>query len=81
MKRVQVEWLDSMTDGGWSDRDDAIRRAEHPDVLRVTSVGYLIADTDEWLLLATSHGPHADIVQGCVQIPREIVREVRELRR
>jgi hypothetical protein len=81
VKRVQVEWVDSMADGGWSDREDAIRRAENPDVMNVSSVGYLVAEADDRLLLASSFGPHADIVQGCVQIPSAAVREVKELRR
>lgn len=78
---VRVDWTDSVTDGGWSDREEAIRRAAAPDVMACTSVGFVIDDTPEYLLVGTSWMRDGDLVQGALQIPRVAVREVRRLRR
>jgi hypothetical protein len=81
VKRVQVEWIDSVTDGGWISRDEAVNRAATPDVLACTSVGLLVANEDGYLLLATSHMRDGDLVQGCLQIPKDTIRDIWELRR
>lgn len=81
MKRVQVEWIDSISDGSWVTREEAVTRAQKGDILACTSVGLLLADTDDYVLLATSHMRDGDLVQGLLQIPRVAVRGVKELRR
>jgi hypothetical protein len=81
MKRVQVTWIDSISDGAWVTREEAVSRATKDDILDCTSVGLLLADTDDYVLLATSHMRDGDLVQGLLQIPRVAVREVKELRR
>jgi hypothetical protein len=80
MKRVQVQWIDSVSDDGWINREDAITRAAKEDILDCTSVGFLLDETDRYVLLALSHMRDGDLVQGCLQIPREAVREIKELR-
>lgn len=81
LKRVQVEWIDSVSAAEWLSCDDALARACKPGVLDCTSVGLLLSDSDEYLLLCTSYMRDGDLVQGCLQIPREAVREVKELGR
>lgn len=79
MKRVQVTWTDSITDGGWVEREAAIQRAEQPDVMNCESVGFLLADEPGYLLLATTHMRDGDMVQGVLQIPRVAVTAVRPI--
>ena len=81
MKRVQVAWIDSVSDDGWIVRDDALTRAAKDGMLDCVSVGLLLDENDSYVLIATSHMRDGDLVQGCLQIPREAVREIKELRR
>jgi hypothetical protein len=80
-RRVQIEWVDSVSDGGWTTYDDALSRAETKGVLNCTSIGLLLSDSDEYVLLCTSHMRDGDLIQGCLQIPRCAVRDMKDLRR
>jgi hypothetical protein len=81
VRRVQVEWVDSVSDDGWVVREDAVTRAAKEGMLDCVSVGMLLDETEEYVLLATSHMRDGDLVQGCLQIPRAAVLSVKELRR
>lgn len=75
---VEVEWLDSMTDGGWISKDDAIARATK-DAMLHRSVGYLIHETDDMILLAGSRDEYCDQLCGTMQIPRVAVLTIKSL--
>jgi hypothetical protein len=80
-RRVQIEWVDSVSDGSWCDYDHALAQAASSDVMDCTSIGLLLSDSDNYILLATSYMRDGDLVQGRLQIPREAIREIRELRK
>ena len=80
MKRVEVEWLDSICEGSWHRRDDVIREATREAMLH-RSIGYLVHENDEMVLLAGSRGESGVMVSDTMQIPRVAVLTVRELRR
>lgn len=79
MRIVEVEWLDSVSEGRWHPKDDAIREATR-DVMLHRSVGYLVHETDELILLAGSRGEDGANVADTMQIPRVAVLQVRKLR-
>ena len=76
---VEVEWLDAMSEGRWMDTETAISRATR-EVMLHRSVGYLIHETDDLILLAGSRGETSENVADTMQIPRVAVLAVRDLR-
>lgn len=79
---VYIEWTDSGLSGGWQPAQDALRAASE-DPMVCESVGWLIAKTDRYYLLAPSrkpeHRPGTGEVCDTLQIPVEAVRAVRSL--
>lgn len=78
MKLIYVEWVDSGTSGGWQPLHDAVRAAAD-DPMVCESVGWLLAESDRYLLLAPSrkieHKPGTGEVCDTIQIPVEAVRD------
>jgi hypothetical protein len=68
---IEVEWLDTFTSGGW----------KHPEQIRsdtmplIHSVGYLIQDTEERLVLVQQVSD-AGYVAEAVFIPKGMVKRV-----
>lgn len=77
---VRVTWLDSHAYGGWKSRDEW---AEHisADRLVCESVGWLVIDGRDYLVLAQSRGNRVGDATWAdmVQIPRVAVQTVRVL--
>lgn len=80
MKRVEVEWVDSMVlnYGEWAGRE------EHEEAfgeMTHRSCGYLFSDSDKGLILAQSvyEGNEGDRAAGAMFIPRPAVLSVTEL--
>lgn len=78
---VLVEWLDSDGNGGWRSIDDATREAAG-DPLTCESAGWILEETDRYLLLAAarSTGRRVELVADTTQIPRVAIVAVRELK-
>jgi hypothetical protein len=79
VRKVEVEWLDSIGQGRWRDRDEVLRAAEDEPLLH-HSCGYLIAENDRYVLLALNLHGSGDIVGDTIQIPRVAVLSVEELK-
>ncbi len=83
MRRVEVEWLDSMTldHGGWGDIED-FGEATSVEAMTHRSCGYLISETEEAILLAQSlyaqHGVQ-ERAAGALVIPRRAVLSLKDL--
>jgi hypothetical protein len=78
---VVVEWIDSNGGGGW-DSIDAYTKAAENQELRCESAGWLIADTDRYLLVAgtrTVGRGDSEQVNDPIQIPRVAVTRIRSL--
>jgi hypothetical protein len=65
---VLVNWLDSGGSEGWEHTEEAIHGAA-TDPMECESVGWLLADTDKYVLLAPSRKAE-DEVMNALQIPR-----------
>jgi hypothetical protein len=70
---VIVTWVDAATENGWTDTDEA-HDFVPPQCL---TLGYLVADKPDHLVLAQSHG--GDEMGNRWTIPRGMVRDVRTL--
>jgi hypothetical protein len=76
MKIVEVSWIDSTAlADGWRDKQTYIEMSN----LECTTVGYLIYESDDIIVLAMSHNPENDDVNHCYTIPRVCVKEMKEI--
>jgi hypothetical protein len=73
MKYVLVKWLDATMEGGWHERE----YAAHISGASAVSVGFVIAEDDDWLKLAqtTSHNEDGNLLE----IPKRWITSVDEL--
>ena len=82
-RRVEVEWLDSVSWSGWRSRKSAVEKA-NVDELRHRSCGYVIADNEDGLMLALSlSNTEVDDYPGVADvqmIPRACISKVKDLR-
>lgn len=75
MELVIISWDDaSALDHGWTDPAD-----EKPTAQIVTTVGFLVAETEKYLVIA--HTTDGHYVNGRFQIPRGMVRTIKPLRK
>lgn len=83
VKVVTVEWVDSHTGGDWVSVDAAVRTAAEANALRMTSVGYLVADEPEFVLLAGTFSPATSsekaLINNTMQIPRCAIESIKQL--
>lgn len=80
--RVEVVWLDSESDNSWMPVAQALHEAEAEPEHR--SCGYLVADADDYVLLALSLRPPTEdqraMVADTLRIPRAAVVSLVRLR-
>lgn len=75
-KIVEVLWIDSFFEHGWGDRAERLHHNRKPGQCR--SVGYLIQDDDDWVVLAESVAANDNV--GCTTtIPKIAIKSVVEL--
>lgn len=77
MKRVEVQWLDSVGNGDWEQKDEALSSAEESMIH--WTIGYVLNETEEYILLIGSKNNNESVVQGTMQIPKACVLNVKEL--
>jgi hypothetical protein len=74
MKVYHIEWLDSETLEGWTALSDV--EAE----LSVThTIGFLIHESNEFLLVAHSYDPGTESTNGLITIPKAAIKKSRTL--
>ena len=77
-KLVQVLWIDSESSPDWTELKSVIQ----DDTLECVSVGFLLADKEDRIILAASLGLGRDeIVASHVTIPKVAITEIHELRK
>ena len=69
MKTIEVEWIDSMSADEWHPMSLAIDRATVEGMTH-RSIGYLLADDDDMILLAQSVSVNEEMVAATLQIPK-----------
>ena len=83
MKLVRIDWIDSHAGNEWKSLDEARREAEKDSALLVRSVGYVVADELDYILLAATWSPgeksDEDMVNNLMQIPRVAVKDLQPL--
>lgn len=83
-RRVEVEWVDSASNSEWESEYDVLLDAERADEQLCCSIGYVILDTDEKLVIVQSFSAQPEgkrNVSAALSIPAAAIRAIKELRR
>lgn len=73
-KLVHILWVDSEASNEWTSLEELSPLADFPDT---HSVGFLVQEIGDTLILAQSFDPATESVNNYIQIPRVAVREMR----
>lgn len=74
--KVTVEWEDAASEDKWQEMSEAIAGLARPWI--VNTVGYLIHDTDEGVILAGSIDPEGSVCMT-LKIPRGMIRKIEQM--
>lgn len=74
MKVVHLIWIDSEVEIGWRETDLA---HDHLDLCH--SIGFYIAETEHYHILANSYDPATQESNGRISIPKASVKEMRTI--
>lgn len=72
----EIVWRDSSCMEGWNDRRDVLREAKVKDI---TSVGYVLQDTDDAVTLVQSCEDDGDVLSEALTIPQFAIVESRTI--
>lgn len=74
---VLIEWVDiALYNTGWIPQENVIDNMEF---IRCISVGFIVAETDERVVLTQTRGDNAKITNPLV-IPRKVIKRIRKLK-
>jgi hypothetical protein len=79
MKLVLVEWIDPWAIEGWEDTESALAQIdEHVD--SVSTVGWVVAETEDYLAIASSitSAVHPQL-GNILRLPRRVINNITEL--
>lgn len=75
-----VEWVDSAVMAGtWRDRQDAIDAVAKSMATHIVSVGIVVHEDDDAIMLAVTWNPNPDDIQGAILIPKAVVKSMHPL--
>lgn len=80
-RMVRVEWIDSgmSRSEGWEDAQDIVRALTEEGSFEVVTIGWLIHEDDERIIVAQSHDTFNDAYYNAHAIYRPCVRSIRDL--
>ena len=74
MKVIMVHWYDAVSDNSWLKIDDV-----HPSTGLTQSVGFLVKETKEAIVLSHTYDPDSSHVNGTMEIPKALIKKRRTL--
>jgi len=75
MKAVQVDWLDTVSDPGWKNKN---YKVNPKDMLQHT-VGYLLENSKKQVVVCQSYSETLGNCAERIQIPKSCIKRVRKL--
>jgi hypothetical protein len=72
---VRVEWIDSVQEHGWSYLEESLKKS-NDEAMECVSVGFLVKETDNFIVLAESFMMASSSVSGFMQIPKVAVDKI-----
>lgn len=81
---VLVEWEDCHTDNDWKSIDQIERIADEKNALLMLSVGYLLLDKEDYVVIASTFSEPTSsetkaLANGTTQIPRSAIRKMTKI--
>lgn len=77
VKSVKVEWVDSCTSNqNWFLLSDKLDE----DIIRITTYGFLIQETDEFITIAQNYGEEPEQVCNLILIPKGCVKSIIDIK-
>jgi hypothetical protein len=70
---VLIRWRDSHVESGWAPVDEALRKIEDADYLAAVSVGLLVHEDEDKVVICMSIGNTGEEVCDLQTIPREAI--------
>ena len=68
MNIERIEWIDSAVNSGWALFDDW--KEEMHDPIRITSYGFMVKETEDYVILAQNYGTNPEQVCNTIAIPK-----------
>lgn len=78
MKRVEVTWIDIMSDSGWRNQSKLDRFITSSNA--VVQIGFLYEDDDDQIVLLDSYFDDKTLFGGVHKIPKGCIRSIVELK-
>ena len=77
-KLVYVEWIDSAAGRGWQSRESFEKNDAGP--VLCMSAGFLVRETKDYIIVASSRGHEDESFLGDVAIPKAVITKRRRLK-
>jgi hypothetical protein len=77
LKLVEVKWVDATSFDPWCSIEEVMSEEKH--LNEIVSIGYLLKETPEYLLIAQNIDTDSDNCAGCIAIPMSWTIEVEDL--
>ena len=77
VKLVCVSWLDAHNMENWQERRDVLELAEKSFKEDNRTFGEMIAETKDYVVVATNHSPQKDLIADAMMIPRKMIRKIK----
>ena len=77
---VEVDWIDSVLETGWVYKGEALGKAS-PEAMECQTVGYLLQEHEDFILLAMGEMMASESLLNVVQIPRVAIKGIHDIRR
>ena len=79
-KYCEIDWLDTMAERGWIKKIESINNAKIENAMLHHSVGFLLEDNNDYILICQSINHSQEIISESLQIPKvSIVRKKERL--
>ena len=76
MKIVEVEWVDSSSEGGWKPREIILEKIKK-DTLVCRTAGYLLDEKEDRITIALSYAPDLDQFNHTQTIPAVAIKSMK----
>ena len=77
MKKIEIDWVDSMARTGWHPMREYDDYAEDPTSTLHHSVGYLLKELEDRYIMVQSYGIGTGMVDAALEIPKVAVVKIK----
>lgn len=75
---IEIDWVDSIHDSGWINKDDAKKNSSEKNILHKT-VGYFLQETKYSVSVFQSRGIGVENIDSTMEIPKVAIKKIKKL--